>query len=155
MYYYLITLAVLVLDQLTKYIVVQTMEVGESITVIPGFLYWRSYRNTGGAWSILEGHMWLFYIVTIVVVGIIIYIMHKYAKGQPLFSVSLALILGGAVGNFIDRLLHQEVVDFISTVWGDYYFPIFNVADMSLCVGVVLMLIYVFLDDRKTKGKKV
>ncbi|EDN8908682.1 signal peptidase II, partial [Listeria monocytogenes] len=63
-------------------------------------------------------------------------------------------ILGGAIGNFIDRVLHQEVVDFVQTVWGNYYFPIFNVADAALSVGVVLMLVYVFVDDRKTKGIK-
>ncbi|HCJ4468326.1 TPA: signal peptidase II, partial [Listeria innocua] len=56
--------------------------------------------------------------------------------------------------NFIDRILHQEVVDFVQTVWGNYYFPIFNVADAALSVGVVLMLVYVFVDDRKTKGIK-
>ncbi|EIA21299.1 signal peptidase II [Listeria fleischmannii] len=151
-YYYLITLAVLIVDQFTKWLVVQNMEIGEQITVIPNFLYWLSYRNNGAAWSILEGKMWLFYAITIIVVGIIIYIMQKYAKGHTLFSISLALILGGALGNFIDRVLHQEVVDFIATVWGNYHFPIFNIADASLSVGVVLMLIYVFLDDRKTKG---
>ncbi|HDU1291022.1 TPA: signal peptidase II, partial [Listeria monocytogenes] len=75
-------------------------------------------------------------------------------KGKRLFSISLAFILGGAIGNFIDRVLHQEVVDFVQTVWGNYYFPIFNVADAALSVGVVLMLVYVFVDDRKTKGIK-
>ncbi|ALU78635.1 signal peptidase II [Listeria monocytogenes] len=154
MYYYLITLAVVALDQLTKWIVVQNMEIGQKIEVIPGFLYWTSYRNDGAAWSILEGHMWFFYLITVVVIGIIIYIMQKYAKGKRLFSISLAFILGGAIGNFIDRVLHQEVVDFVQTVWGNYYFPIFNVADASLSVGVVLMLVYVFVDDRKTKGIK-
>ncbi|EGQ1132652.1 signal peptidase II, partial [Listeria monocytogenes] len=80
MYYYLITLAVIALDQLTKWIVVQNMEIGQKIEVIPGFLYWTSYRNDGAAWSILEGHMWFFYLITVVVIGIIIYIMQKYAK---------------------------------------------------------------------------
>ncbi|MHC5252006.1 signal peptidase II [Listeria kieliensis] len=152
MYYYLITLLVLVLDQATKWVVISQMEIGEKITVIPGFLYWLSYRNNGAAWSILEGKMWLFYIITIVVSVAIIYIMAKYAKGKPLFSISLALILGGALGNFIDRILHKEVVDFVSTVWGSYHFPIFNLADAALSIGVVLMLIYIVLDDRKTKG---
>lgn len=89
-YYYLITLGVLIADQFTKWIVVQQMEIGERITVIPGFLYWFSYRNNGAAWSILEGKMWLFYIITVIVVIAIIYIMVKYAKGKPLFFSKLS-----------------------------------------------------------------
>ncbi len=150
--YYFVTVLVLLIDQFTKYLVVANMQIGDSVTVIPGFLYLTSYRNTGAAWSILEGKMWLFYVITVIVVMIIIYIMQKYAKGHPLFSTSLALVLGGAIGNFIDRLLHQEVVDFISTVFGHYYFPIFNIADTALSIGVVLLLIYIFISDSKAKG---
>lgn len=153
-YYYLIALVVVGIDQFTKWLVVEHLTIGQQVEVIPGFLYWFSFRNNGAAWSILEGHMSFFYIITVIVVAVIIYIMQRYAKGKRLFGISLALILGGALGNFIDRLWRHEVVDFVQTVWGNYYFPIFNLADAALSIGVVCMLIFVFLDDRKTKGKK-
>lgn len=151
MRYYLIALFVLVLDQITKWTVVRNMEFGESIKIIDNFFYLTSHRNKGAAWGMLEGQMWLFYIITLVVAAGIIYYMQTQAKGKPLFQVSLAFILGGAIGNFIDRLFRKEVVDFLDTyIWG-YDFPIFNIADSALTIGVILLFIQVFKEERKEK----
>src|SRR3954464_4283706 len=95
--------------------VVKNMQLGESITIIEEFLYLTSHRNRGAAWGILQGQMWLFYAITVVVIIGIIYYMQKAAKGKPILGISLALMLGGAIGNFIDRVLRKEVVDFIHT----------------------------------------
>ncbi len=154
MFYYLIALVVIALDQLTKWLVVKRMTIGENIEIIPNLFYLTSHRNQGAAWGILQGHMWFFYIITFVVIIGIVYYMQKHAKGQALFSVSLAFMLGGAIGNFIDRLFRKEVVDFLNTYIFTYDFPIFNIADASLTIGVVLLLIYMYLDERKAKKEK-
>lgn len=99
--------------------------------------------------------MWLFYIVTILVVGGILYFFHKEAKGSKMASISLMFLLGGAIGNFIDRLWRKEVVDFVDVLIPviNYDFPIFNVADAALTIGVILMILHVILDEKKNKKK--
>jgi len=129
------------------------MFLGESITIIDKFLYITSHRNRGAAWGILQGQMWLFYVITLVVIVAIMYYLHKAAKGKRLLGLSLALMLGGAIGNFIDRVLRQEVVDFIHTYIFSYNFPVFNIADSALVIGVILLMIQMLLDERGTKEK--
>ncbi|QDP42142.1 lipoprotein signal peptidase [Radiobacillus deserti] len=152
MYYYILALVIIGFDQWTKWRIIQTMDIGESIPVLEPFLYITSHRNTGAAWGILEGKMGFFYVVTIVVIAVVIYYMHKYGKESKLAGISLALILGGAIGNFIDRLFRKEVVDFVDVYIGSYDYPIFNVADSSLVVGVIVLLIVTFIDERQ-KGR--
>ncbi|KUP07035.1 peptidase A8 [Bacillus coahuilensis m2-6] len=150
-FYYLIAAIVILLDQWTKALIVKNFTLGESIEIIPNVLYLTSHRNTGAAWGILAGQMWFFYIVTTIVIIGILYYLHTEAKGNKLFSVSLALLLGGAIGNFIDRIFRKEVVDFIDTYIGSYDFPIFNIADSSLTIGVIFVMISIILDERKKK----
>ncbi|WP_317912145.1 signal peptidase II [Carnobacterium maltaromaticum] len=147
--YYALAAVILVIDQITKYVVVNNIDLYEVKEVIPGILSWMYIRNTGAAWSILEGQMWFFYIITFAVVIAVIYIMQKYAKGNWLFSLGLSLILAGALGNFIDRLRLGYVVDMIRLDFMN--FPIFNVADMSLSIGVAVIILYVFLDEKNKK----
>ncbi|HEY4554628.1 MAG TPA: signal peptidase II [Bacillaceae bacterium] len=154
MVYYLIALFVVALDQLTKWLIVHNMDLGERIRVMEGFFYITSHRNRGAAWGMLEGKMWLFYIITVIVAGAIIYYMQTEAKGKPLFQFSLAFVLGGAIGNFIDRLFRKEVVDFLDTYIFGYDFPIFNIADSALTIGVILLFIHMILEDKKEKRKR-
>ncbi|WP_010631015.1 signal peptidase II [Sporolactobacillus vineae] len=151
MIYYLLALAVFLLDQLAKWLVVQNMQVGESIPIIPHFLYFTSLRNTGAAWSILQGQFTIFFVITVLVLGTVIYLMQKAGRKQPLLGTSLGLIIGGTLGNFSDRLLRGEVVDFVHAYPLGYNFPVFNLADSSLFIGVVLLLIYMYLDGKKAK----
>jgi signal peptidase II len=150
--YYIIAIAVIILDQWTKWLVVTNMNIGQSIPIIEDFLYLTSHRNQGAAWGILQGQMWFFYIITVVVIGFVIYYLHQYGKESRFVGVALALILSGAIGNFIDRLLRKEVVDFVNTYIFSYNFPIFNVADSALVVGVIFVMIATFVDERKKKG---
>lgn len=131
------------------------MELGERIAIWDPWLGLLSHRNRGAAWGMLEGQMWIFFIVTVVVVIGIIYFNHTEAKGDPFLQVSLAVLLGGAIGNFIDRMLLGEVVDFVDVLIPviNYHFPIFNVADMALTFGVVLIFIAILLDSAKEKKK--
>ena len=109
--YYGIALAIILVDQWTKWMIVKYMEYGESIPVIENIFYITSHRNRGAAWGILQGQMWFFYIVSAIVIVGIVYYIKKYAADK-LTGVALGLVLGGAIGNFIDRLFRQEVVDF-------------------------------------------
>jgi signal peptidase II len=152
--HYIIALFVILLDQFTKWLIVKKMELGESIEIIENVLYITSHRNRGAAWGILQGQMWFFYIITIVVIIGIIYYMHTHAKGKPLLRLSLAFMLGGAIGNFIDRVFRKEVVDFINTYIFTYDFPIFNIADSSLTIGVVLLFIDMIREERLAKKEK-
>ncbi len=127
------------------------MDLGEQITIIDHFLYITSHRNRGAAWGILQGQMEFFYVITIIVVIGIVYYMQKYAKESKLLAISLSFMLGGAIGNFIDRLFRQEVVDFVDVMIFTYDYPIFNVADAALVIGVILVLIITFLDEKKQR----
>lgn len=149
MIFYIIALIILALDQLSKWLVVQDMSVGEDIPVIPHVFYLTSLRNTGAAWNILEGQFVFFFIITAVVLGIVIYYMQKAGRKQPLLGTALALIIGGTLGNFADRLFRGEVVDFIHIYIIHYSYPVFNIADSSLFIGVVLLIIYLVVDGRR------
>lgn len=153
MFYYFIAVFIILLDQFTKWLIVSKMQFGESIPIIDQFVYITSHRNRGAAWGILQGQMWLFYVITLIVIVAIIYYIQKAAKGNRLLGVSLALMLGGAIGNFIDRVFRKEVVDFIHTYIFGYNFPVFNLADSSLVIGVILLMIVMLRDERATKEK--
>ncbi|GAB3067848.1 signal peptidase II [Virgibacillus ainsalahensis] len=152
--YYIIALIIIAIDQLSKWFVVKTMELGEQITVIENFFYLTSHRNAGAAWGILQGQMLFFYIVTLIVVIGIIYYMQKYGKNDKFLAIALSFLLGGSIGNFIDRLFHQEVVDFFDFIIFNYDFPIFNIADSALTIGVILVIIATIIDETKERKSK-
>jgi signal peptidase II len=152
-FYYILAVFVICLDQFTKWLIVSRMSFGDSITIINNVLYITSHRNQGAAWGILQGQMWLFYVITLIVIGAIVYYIQRSAKGNYLLGISLGLMLGGAIGNFIDRVWRKEVVDFIHTFIFGYNFPVFNIADSALCIGVILLMIQMLLEERKAKEK--
>lgn len=154
MIYYGIALAVILVDQFTKWLIVTYMEYGDSIQVIQDVLYITSHRNRGAAWGMLQNQMWFFYLITIVFVIAIVYYLKKFGKRDKLLGVALGLILGGALGNFIDRVFRKEVVDFIHTYIFSYNFPVFNVADSSLCIGVALLFIQTLMEGKKAKEQE-
>lgn len=129
------------------------MVYGERIWVWDPWVAIVSHRNRGAAWGMLEGQMWLFTIVTVGVIIAVIYFYHKEAKGKPILQVGLMLLLGGAIGNFVDRLFRGEVVDFVGVLIPviDYQFPIFNVADAALTIAVVVLMIGLLVEDKKEK----
>ncbi|WP_126426069.1 signal peptidase II [Brevibacillus marinus] len=149
MFYYLISLIIVALDQWTKYLVASKMELGESIPLLPGVFHLTSHRNLGAAFGILQNQRLLFIGITIVVVIGIVVALYRVGGKQPRVATALALVLGGAVGNFIDRVRTGEVVDFLDFTLIN--FPIFNVADMAITIGVGLLLLDVFLDSRRRR----
>lgn len=147
LYYYWVAIVVLVLDQITKKIVSGRMEVGDQISVVGDFFKIQLYKNNGASFSMLPNQRLLFIAVTIaIVIGIIWYIRKNRSSRRVLSLLGLGLILGGAIGNLVDRALYGEVVDFFKLTFGSYIFPIFNIADIGITIGVVLLLLNTILD---------
>ncbi len=150
---YLIALAIILtlvgLDQLTKYMIVQNLYLGERIVVIENFFTITSHRNSGAAWSILDGQMIVFYLITAFAAGLFYYLLKDVNYKEKLFyAIGINLMIAGGIGNFIDRLLFQEVVDFIDIdLWSYTTFPIFNIADICLVVGMIMFAIDVVLEE--------
>ncbi len=153
MYLYIIAVVIILLDQLTKWLIVSNMYVGERITIVENFLYITSHRNEGAAWGIFQGQMIFFYVITMAFIIGMIWFIRKYGVRDKLFGIGMGLMLGGAIGNFIDRLFRQEVVDFVDTYIFSYNFPIFNVADAALVIGVILISIHILLEEKREKNK--
>jgi signal peptidase II len=152
--YYLIAFVLFLIDQGTKYLIASKLELYEQIPVIGDFFLITSSRNRGAAFGILQDQLWFFIVVTLIVVGGIVWYLRKVSKeGRKLLPTALALVLGGAVGNFIDRLVMGEVVDFLQFNFGSYTFPIFNIADSCIVIGVGLIILDTLLEGRREKIK--
>jgi len=139
--YYLIALIAFLVDQGTKYLIATRLELQEQIPVIGNFFLITSHRNRGAAFGILQGQQWFFILITTVVIIGIVWYLNKARQTRKLLPLALSLVLGGAIGNFLDRLLMGEVVDFLQFNFGSYTFPIFNVADSCIVVGVALIIL--------------
>ena len=149
----IIGIVVLLIDQITKIAAEATLSSG-AISVIPGFFRLTYAENTGSAWSMLEGKMWFFYIITIIALIIMVMFYRNQKEADELVKVSLVLMMAGTIGNFIDRLCFQHVRDFLDFIIFGYDFPIFNVADMALCIGVFLIIVDVLLENSGFRLKK-
>ena len=146
-------LAVLAADVLTKLWVLKSFRLYESREIIPGILAFTSVRNPGAAWSIFSGHaFWL--LLFGVAAGVAIICFARYlAEGWHERFFAIALVVAGIIGNCIDRLRFNAVVDFIHVHWHDvWHYPIFNVADMAICCGVGVFLISNFCRKNKTES---
>ncbi|HHT94785.1 MAG TPA: signal peptidase II [Clostridia bacterium] len=142
-----LSIMIVAADQLSKFFIVSNMQLGDSIKIIDGFLYITHTRNTGAAWGIFGEHteyLAIFSVVaTIALIVLLLYIKRAFG------AFSLALIIGGAVGNAIDRIRLGWVVDFIDAYIFGYDFPAFNVADSAITVGVFLLIIYMLFIHRE------
>lgn len=137
-----------ILDLISKMIVVKYISLGENVKIISNFLNMTYVRNTGAAWSIFSGIKYIVLVISlIIIIGIIIY-LYKHKINNKLEKVSYGLILGGAFGNLIDRIIHGYVIDFISVRIFNYNYPIFNLADVFIVSGVILLIIYTWRYSR-------
>lgn len=138
----------LVFDRITKMWAINVLKDSQGITVIKDFFGFEYLENRGAAFGILQNRLWLFVIITIVVVAGMCYYLLAYKPKFLLTRASMALIMAGAVGNLIDRVFYKYVVDFILLHYKDiYYFPTFNVADIMVCVGTFFLLICILKDE--------
>jgi signal peptidase II len=144
--------AVIVADQLAKSWIVQHFAVFERVRLLPVLDVILTY-NTGAAFSFLSDaagwQRWLFVVLAVGISAMLITWMRRLRAGtQGLLACGLALIVGGALGNMLDRLLHGRVVDFILAHWGEHMFPAFNVADSAITMGAALVILDALLDSR-------
>jgi signal peptidase II len=148
-----IALIILMLDQLTKIAVVGAFQLGETLPITSFFNLVRVH-NPGAAFSFLADaggwQRWFFTGLGVLAAGVMVYLLRMHA-GQTLFCLALSLLLGGAVGNVIDRLLYSYVIDFLDFYYGTWHFPAFNVADSAITVGAGLLILDELLRVRRGK----
>ncbi|WGE89246.1 signal peptidase II [Actinobacillus arthritidis] len=147
-----LSLATIIIDLWTKYIVVQRFELYESVNVLPIFNL-TYVRNYGAAFSFLADHSgWQKYfflgLAIVISLGLIVMLWRNQAV-KKLENSAYALIIGGAIGNAIDRAYNGYVVDFFDFYWDIYHYPVFNVADIAIVVGAGLLILEAFLDKKK------
>jgi len=158
MTFYLIALAIILLDQATKRVIVGTLQLGQGLPIVPGFFDLVFVLNPGAAFSFLAtlpDSVRNPFFITISVTAVILILVYRtrHLQQHELASLSLALVLGGAIGNLIDRLRYGMVVDFLLVHVYEYHWPAFNVADSAISVGVTLMVLDMFLEWRREKRK--
>lgn len=145
--YVIIAFLSVLVDQIIKWWTVNNIDLYETVYTNP-ILSLTNIRNNGAAWSILEGKMWFFIVVTLIALTILPYVLYKNREKTKWLTVGLSLIIGGTIGNFVDRIRFGYVVDMFQVEF--FNFPIFNFADVSLVIGVLCIFVYIlFFEDKK------
>lgn len=150
--YVILTLLAIALDQISKILITSNLELYRIKEFIPGFLSLTYIRNEGAAFGMLKGARVFFIILTVVVIVALIVYVKKTRPASKLEKLALSFISGGAIGNFIDRVLFGYVRDFIMTDFMD--FPVFNIADCFVCIGASLYMLYALSDFFPKKKKE-
>lgn len=144
----ILSIIFVLLDQASKYSVINYLN--KDIEVINNFFYLIYTKNNGAAFSILTGKRLFLIIITLLIIGSLIYYIIKNEISSKIEILAFSLIIGGSLGNLIDRVVRGYVVDFISVKIFGYHFPIFNIADSLICIGVFILLIIQFRKERKS-----
>ena len=146
-----LALVVALLDQFTKVLVLAAFQLGDSTPITSFFNLVRAH-NHGAAFSFLAGaggwQRWFFTGIAVVASVFMVWMLRSHAS-QKLFSLAISLILGGAIGNVVDRMLHGYVVDFVDFYWGGWHFPAFNLADSAISLGAALLILDEILRVRR------
>ncbi len=140
-----------IFDQITKTMVLTFMPLYQSIPVIPGFFSLTHLHNPGGAFGFLAQQssgirQMVFIVLSSVAIFLIFYFYRRTPRSHPLLAGGFALILGGAIGNLIDRIRFGEVVDFLDFYIGRYHWPAFNLADSAITIGIVIFIVHILLN---------
>ncbi len=147
-------ITIILLDQFTKWLIDRTMPLYRSIPIIDGFFSLTYIRNTGAAFGILAGSGAAFrlpflVLFSLLAIGFILVMLKRLPERETGLITALAFILGGAIGNLIDRFAYGEVIDFLDFYWAGYHWPAFNIADSFITIGVTITIYYLI----KAKGK--
>ena len=149
---WLIMFFIVALDQTSKWLVVTHLKELETIQIVEGYFHLHYLENRGAAFGIFQDQRWFFVVITVLIVGGILGFLIKNPQAEKVLVTALSLITGGAVGNFIDRLLLGYVIDFLDfQIW-----PVFNVADSAIVMGQLLLIFYLFRDHMsKREGESI
>jgi signal peptidase II len=154
-YWLLLSVVVIILDQLTKWLAEAALLPYQPVPVMPMFNLTLAY-NTGAAFSFLSDaggwQRWFFISLTLVVVSVLFSWIWRMRAEERLHAISISLILGGAIGNLIDRVWLGHVIDFLDVYYKTYHWPIFNIADSAITIGVILLIIELFFFSSANKA---
>ncbi len=140
-----ISIILMLIDQISKKIIELSYDIGDSREIIKKFFYITSHRNRGAAWGILQNSRYLFLFITILFLLLLFFYIYKNKVVLKINDyVIFSLIIGGALGNFLDRIIKGEVVDFLDFHIFGYDFPIFNLADTFICLGIFLLALKIY-----------
>ena len=142
----IVFLVTLLLDQITK-MLASGLPLSQKRVLIPEFFSITYVQNTGAAWIMLEGKMLFFYFITMIALVLMILYFRSLREDQMLSKIGVIVMISGTVGNFVDRLFLGYVRDFLDFIIFGYDFPVFNVADMCLCIGIAFVILDEFIND--------
>lgn len=148
-----ISLLLIVIDQIVKILVINKMTLQQSIIVINNFFNITYVRNTGAAWSILSGNVLLLIMISIIALGVIYYYLIKDKELKKIHIVSYSMLIGGIIGNLIDRVVHGYVIDYLDFKIFNYNFPIFNIADTLIVISIIIIGISLIVGEYREQNK--
>jgi len=148
---FILSAAIVILDQITKIWAINNLKNAGTITIIPNFFRLVYVENFGAAFGILQNKRWIFIVISVtVIIGIVFFLLRHYNKLNIFVKIALAMLLGGAIGNFIDRIRLGYVIDFLSfRLFNAYEFPVFNVADIFIVISTFAILILIMLNKHE------
>ena len=151
-----ISLAVLLVDQLTKWFIIRTLRVGDRFHVFYDFFHVVHLRNTGAAWGLFQGYTLALTILSLAVLAVMIRFYQYFVDHYNERAIALGLIVGGILGNLTDRVFRGEVVDFLLFFYRSFQWPAFNVADSAITVGVTIFVLSSFIraNEEKRRNEK-
>ena len=144
----------LILDIGSKYYISKNFIVYESKTIIKNFLDITYVKNTGAAFSILKDNTWMITIISLMIIMGVIYYIYKNKPSNNIENIGYGMVIGGALGNFIDRIIYGYVIDFIDFYIFNYNYPVFNLADSFICIGVLILLYSIYLGEDNENSSK-
>lgn len=136
---FLLSIAFVFLDQLSKFLLDKFLVLGKSYTIFDRFLYITKAYNDGISFSMLSGHKFLIILISIGIMAFLLFYMRKFKQNMRNI-IAFSLVFGGLIGNLIDRIIHGYVIDFIDFYIMNYNYPIFNLADSFICIGILMLL---------------
>lgn len=151
----LIIIAAIFLDQITKWLTVINLDLGESFPLIQDVFHFTYVQNRGAAFGILKDHRWVFLVISSLAIVVMLIMLWKSRKDSRLLCIALSMIIGGGIGNMIDRVRLGYVVDFIDFYAFDFWVWVFNIADSCVCVGAGLLILYLVIDIVKDSKKTI
>lgn len=140
-YIYILSIIFLIIDQFIKILLSNTMKLNDTLVIIKGLFSITLVHNTGAAFSILSGNLFLLILIGLVTVMGISYYINKEKNINKLYIIIYSLLFGGILGNLIDRIIHGYVIDYLSFKFGKYYFPVFNLADIFIVISAILIIL--------------